>query len=321
MTDKPSTVFEHQIERIHQLLEGEPSKVVWNDKIPDPHNPDQLRQIDITIDRDGTKVHVECRIHQTPQDVRWIEELIGRRLSLGADVIIAVSSSGFTDGAVKKAAAFNIHLRTLEALTDEEVRLWANTAKVWLVFYEFTRCRLVIDMSCDVPAAPAQITREDGTSIPPVQWRALFQPLMLQFDNDPGLDNETTCFDVEVGAPILVNGQKPSKLTLFAAVRRLNEPVTLDRMLRYADPSTAEPTLAHVQKHADNVIEIIQSSDGVAFVADPTYLEVPSNTFFHTVNMDFAREVSVQWVMFVSPHFALQSDVQIQAVIKYPPKG
>jgi hypothetical protein len=58
MNDKPSTVFEHQIERIHKLIEGRGAKVTWNDKIPDPDNPDQLRQIDITIERDKSKIHV-----------------------------------------------------------------------------------------------------------------------------------------------------------------------------------------------------------------------------------------------------------------------
>ena len=59
MIEKLSTEFEHQIERIHQLLEEEPSKVTWNDKVRDPDNPTQLRQIDITIDRNGTIIHVE----------------------------------------------------------------------------------------------------------------------------------------------------------------------------------------------------------------------------------------------------------------------
>jgi hypothetical protein len=42
MIEKQSSAFEHQIERIHQLLEGELSTVIWNEKIPDPDNPDQL---------------------------------------------------------------------------------------------------------------------------------------------------------------------------------------------------------------------------------------------------------------------------------------
>ena len=42
------------------------------------------------------------------QDVKWIEELIGRKQSLRADSVIAVSSAGFTDGAILKAKAFGI---------------------------------------------------------------------------------------------------------------------------------------------------------------------------------------------------------------------
>jgi hypothetical protein len=46
---KPAEEFERQIERIHRLLETETSQVTWNDRIPDPDNPNQLRQIDIKI--------------------------------------------------------------------------------------------------------------------------------------------------------------------------------------------------------------------------------------------------------------------------------
>ena len=42
MIEKQSVAFEHQIERVHRLLEGELSTVTWNDKIPHPDNPDQL---------------------------------------------------------------------------------------------------------------------------------------------------------------------------------------------------------------------------------------------------------------------------------------
>jgi hypothetical protein len=65
--------FEQQIERIHQLLEAEGVKVTWNDRIPDPDNLSQPRQIDISIRRDGTLTLVECRIHKNPQDVTWID--------------------------------------------------------------------------------------------------------------------------------------------------------------------------------------------------------------------------------------------------------
>ncbi|MGJ5008522.1 restriction endonuclease [Bradyrhizobium oligotrophicum] len=314
MSEKPSTVFERQIERIHQLLEREPARVTWNERIPDPDNPEQLRQVDITIDRDGTIVHAECRLHQAPQDVQWIEELIGRRVSLGADVMIAVSSSGFTTGAVRKAAAHNIHLRTLSELTDDEITLWANTAKAWLVFYEFTDCRLRIEMCCEPPVEEPWISKEDGSA---VEWRGMFEPLMTEFDGKPELDNGRAIFEVDIGAPILVNGQKPIKLTLAATVRRLKQPVPLDAMLRYAATDSSVDAIARVQKHADEIIEIIQSSDEVAFVTDSTNLVVPPDAFFHTIEMDFMRPIILRWVKVVSPQFAMQSNVEVRAHIRY----
>ena len=73
----------------------------WNDRIPDPDNPNQPRQIDITVIWDNELTIIECRIHNRKQDVNWIEELMGRRVSLKADAVIAVSASGFTDGAIR----------------------------------------------------------------------------------------------------------------------------------------------------------------------------------------------------------------------------
>src|SRR5690348_7606553 len=110
---KEPNAMEQQVERIKQLLEPDGSTIVWNDKIPDPDNPKQLRQIDVSIRRDGKLTHVECRLHADPQDVGWIEELIGRRVSLEADAMIAVSSSGFTEGAILKANKHGIMLRNL----------------------------------------------------------------------------------------------------------------------------------------------------------------------------------------------------------------
>lgn len=133
---KKSDNFEKQIYRIHQLLEDTGSEITWNDKIPDPDNPEQNRQIDVSIKNGDKLTLVECRIHQDPQDVKWIEELIGRKLSLQADTIIAVSNSGFTKGAIKKAESFAIILRDLYTLSDEEIKGWAKT-EILIGLYEY----------------------------------------------------------------------------------------------------------------------------------------------------------------------------------------
>jgi len=48
-------------------------------RIPDPDNPSQPRQIDITLRREDALTMIECRIHAATQDVQWIEELMDGR--------------------------------------------------------------------------------------------------------------------------------------------------------------------------------------------------------------------------------------------------
>ena len=58
---KKSDEFEFMIARIHEILESENANVEWNDKVPDPDNPSQLRQIDVSV-RNGRMFNIiECR--------------------------------------------------------------------------------------------------------------------------------------------------------------------------------------------------------------------------------------------------------------------
>lgn len=139
---KRSALFERQIHRIHELLDESGAEVTWNDHIPDPDNPTQPRQIDITIREGGRLTLVECRIHKARQQVQWIEELIGRHQSLAADATIAVSSSGFTKGALAKARRYGIHVRDLRTLTDRDVESWGRLVALTLYYYEYSELEL-----------------------------------------------------------------------------------------------------------------------------------------------------------------------------------
>ena len=139
----PSQRFERLIEHLHLLSESEAVDVSWNQHIPDPDNLAQQRQIDILVRRGDHVTHVECRLRKEKQDVGWIEELIGRRASLKADCIIAVSDSGFTEGAMRKADSHGIILRDLQGLSEEEVLKWGErlTLRVkWLHFGSMSLC-------------------------------------------------------------------------------------------------------------------------------------------------------------------------------------
>jgi hypothetical protein len=145
---KPSKSFEQQIHRVYEFLEGSGVQVTWDDHVPDPDNLSQPRQIDITIKRDGKLTLVECRHHRSRQNVKWIEEMMGRRVSLKADSAIAVSSSGFTPGALSKAKKHGIVTRDLRELTEREIREWGRRIALTLYFYEYSELELSLYLEC-----------------------------------------------------------------------------------------------------------------------------------------------------------------------------
>lgn len=121
--------FEKRIKRIEELLDSSDAEIIWNDKIRDP-DTGQIRQIDITIKKNEKITHIECRKRSSKQDVMWIEELIGRKQSLDADKMIAVSDSGFTGPAIAKARAKGIFLRDIKYITAEEIKNWGEVSNV-----------------------------------------------------------------------------------------------------------------------------------------------------------------------------------------------
>lgn len=130
----PAVKFEQRIQRIHQLLEATGSDVTWNDHIADPDNPAQRRQIDITVKNDVTFTLIECRLRTARQNVTWVEELAGRKISLRADQVIGVSASGFTKGAVLKAKKLGIILRDIKSLGENEISSWGNSLRLNIFF-------------------------------------------------------------------------------------------------------------------------------------------------------------------------------------------
>jgi hypothetical protein len=139
-----SDKFEILISRIHEILEDEDSIVEWNDNILDPDNPKQLRQVDVSVKKGDIFNIIECRLHNRKQDVKWIEELIGRRISLNANSVIAVSSSGFTTGAIIKANKYGVILKDMVALNDEEILGWTKGINITLLFFRYSEFQVLL---------------------------------------------------------------------------------------------------------------------------------------------------------------------------------
>jgi hypothetical protein len=85
-----------------------------------------VRELDIRITNRSNpreRMLVECRAHQRPQDVQWIDALDGKARSLGFPKTIAISASGFT-----KAAMLEAHDRGIDTLhlRQAEQADWRN---------------------------------------------------------------------------------------------------------------------------------------------------------------------------------------------------
>lgn len=82
----------------------------------------RLREVDASIRaRTGELITIECRKRRGRQDVTWIEQLVTKRESIGADRTIAVSSSGFSVAAHVVARAHGIELKEMHALAAADV--------------------------------------------------------------------------------------------------------------------------------------------------------------------------------------------------------
>ena len=128
-----------------------------------------------TVRRDEFLTLIECRLHKTPQDVSRIEELIGRRISLKADAVIAVSTSGFTKTARTKADAYGIHLRDFASLSREEIQSWGQKRSLRLNFREFTHVTLTLRVNDSPANEKPNLTDTNSQPVKPLLWRMLFQ--------------------------------------------------------------------------------------------------------------------------------------------------
>lgn len=118
--------LERVVASIERALAGATAVVQSPGRIRDEDG--DLREVDVTIrDTVGSAsvlVIIECRRRGKRQDKRWMEELAGKRASLGANAVIAVSSSDFSGTCKEAARRFGVELRTLRELDGHNHWPW-----------------------------------------------------------------------------------------------------------------------------------------------------------------------------------------------------
>lgn len=289
--------FEQQVERIHSLIDGDDAVVTWDDRLADPDNPRQARQIDVTIRRGADLTLVECRIHSSAQDVMWIEELIGRRASLGADAVIAVSASGFTRGAIAKAKAHGIVLRDFATLSEDEIRAWGKRTQVSISLHNFKNAELefVFDFA-DIQAVSiddVEAALASGTVPLAPAFDQLVEQLQKENEKYPPTraDLRFTPRDLRIGgAPVK---SIELRVDAFRTVLELSTPTVVAYDAPMADALERNTYVEIVEK---GIFEIAQARDQVAVAMDVSNVPIPPNARLGRMSFLFTRAVEMREV-------------------------
>ncbi len=304
---KASDKFEQQIQRVHELIEGTDADVTWNDRIPDPDNPEQSRQIDVSIRKNGKLTLVECRIHKSKQDVKWIEELIGRKASLDADAVIAVSASGFTKGAILKADKYGIILRDVLSLTEDEIKSWGNKTSAWLTFYEYKNVDIMFVFS---ELLRHKIVIDDVKNYlakHPDKLYGLFESISNALDEE-NIAGKKAMFRGElIPKDIEIEGVPPKQVNFSAVVRTRKQHLSIPSVVVYDSPEVdALERNVFVETVGLGDFEITQSKNMVTVALDFSPVSIPPDCHFRFVQFDFKRIVTLNDVRVIGlPEFII----------------
>jgi hypothetical protein len=278
-------------------LQNREAEVTWNDHISDPDNLPRARQIDVTLRRNGALTLVECRFHKAPQDVQWIECLIGRRISLGAQSVIAVSSSGFTTGALAKARQYGIITRDLQLLTDQEVESWGQRIELTLYYYQYSDLRVSLGFS---PESARTINHDALKS--ELRWhpcvQSLFNAAAKQLTEanllSGPLKGQTVDFDADISFDnVHIGGARLERAALEGRAELAAIKADAPLVRAYGEPNISSTQREAVVEDFRSIghTSITHSGDRISTFIDLSQVEIPPYGQFRFVNIEAAQEV------------------------------
>ena len=155
---KRTNAFQKLILRIYQQLNS-PGGRVEESVLLSERGGGTPREVDILLHSRvfgiDLRIAVECRGRKHKDDIIWIDGLIGKYRDLGIDKVVAVSKSGFSQGAIDKAAASGIETFTLRKALETD---WPTQFKR-LGVAQLTRQDHPVSISLTTtPAAPLSLT-------------------------------------------------------------------------------------------------------------------------------------------------------------------
>lgn len=165
MTSTPGVGLEQLVAAIEKQLSPDNFKVELNEQVRNDQGV-QIAEFDVLITgkvgSSSVNWLIECRDRPShgPAPGSWIEQLVGRRQRFHFDKVIAVSTTGFADGAVDYAQREGILLRTVQR-ADEIV----GDFKVKRVVYSQHEVKLTGDVQATIDKAPSEVATEGSIEL------------------------------------------------------------------------------------------------------------------------------------------------------------
>ncbi|OGA85868.1 MAG: hypothetical protein A2Z90_08315 [Burkholderiales bacterium GWA2_64_37] len=205
--------------------------------------------------------------------MKWIEELIGRRLSLEADQVIAASDSGFTEGAKRKAHRYGILLRDLQMVTHAEVATWGKRTELELCYYRLSRVQFQLDFEGSPPSpdrvANYLIAQPDIVS-------SVLNGTKYVIN---GIDNKSfpLCIQTELqpSVPVLVDGARVVAFKVRYEANEIRIRHLVPTVSTYSEPDSNKPAHAVVETSDAMTLEIIKSKEQCFIHIDLSTLPAP----------------------------------------------
>ncbi len=275
--------------RIERLVHARDANVEWNGRIADPDDLGELRQIDVLITTsNGLRISVECRDRNKPQSVMWIEELAGRKISLGLDGMIAVSPEGFSQLAQKKAKRLGVVLYDLRNLTDEQIATWGRPALVEATFVQFSSLVITVVVNEDAAARVAAFAGE-----PKLLFRGAaegYAAVMQTLGEDVASGKRTGERDLDA-SDYTICGESAVLVHCSYAAELVTVAATCIGVDRIGDPETpAEMREISVNRFEHSVPEIAYTKSKVSVVVDVSRIASPANSILHHIAVKFPKQ-------------------------------
>ena len=202
----------------------------------------ERREVDVCIETQvanhGVIISLECRDHGRPQTIGWIEEMHAKHSRLPTNVLVLVSSSGFTRNALAAAQSYGIETVVPEDLSDEragEIADRAHRLRYTVLDLRVTSVRVWVEPTEEeeVILAPPDlhIFTESGELIGPMQ--TIVEGFRQNVDYGEVIfdaPEDTRRFEVSVDSPEIPAGDPATPHRLY--VQKIEPQLHLRRVKR-----------------------------------------------------------------------------------------